>query len=157
MCVLLVVCTTSLIRKIDRALFTFWLYIICRRRCVILIFSVLFSSLSRSFIRSVWICVCCWGSHDAHSFSCCGCDSRLLGHSFQCVYLRFVTKMRYFLLCFSPWKYDFSTITLSLSIQICECCMTKRSAHKHTNPTECRAMNAHEIGRRRGREREGDA
>lgn len=30
--------TTSLIRKIDRALFTFWLYIICRRRCVILIF-----------------------------------------------------------------------------------------------------------------------
>lgn len=60
-CVLLVVCTTSLIRKIDRALFTFWLYIICRRRCVILIFSVFFSlSFVYSFVRFTLICVCCW-------------------------------------------------------------------------------------------------
>lgn len=64
------VCTTSLIRKIDRALFTFWLYIICRRRCVILIFSwfffvrfyvdMYFSFSSHLFTRLlllVWLCL----------------------------------------------------------------------------------------------------
>lgn len=54
--------TTSLIRKIDRALFTFWLYIICRRRCVILIF-IFFLSRWCGLLFACCFCCCYFSLH----------------------------------------------------------------------------------------------
>lgn len=116
--------TTSLIRKIDRALFTFWLYIICRRRCVILIFIFFLSSCFVLFCL-MWCCCCCcysiyidtfiwsFSALTYHQYSMVLCIRSLIS-MFTCS--AFVTKMRYFLLWFGDVVVVVAWIFLSLFV-----------------------------------------
>lgn len=114
-----------LIRKIDRALFTFWLYIICRRRCVILIF-IFFSDVFFFFsFRSVCMAdtyfsfslLSCLACPISVSFSLClllDC----LRQFFQCIYMRFVTENALFSFMLL-WKHFRLLHYYCVDIQIC--------------------------------------
>lgn len=103
-------CTTSLIRKIDRALFTFWLYIICRRRCVILIF---IRVLLFFFVRSALYTDTYFTRWHWH-LACTTDAGLLLSFCRSSVYMRFVWPKCAIFFCASLEirSLSFSTITL---------------------------------------------
>lgn len=150
MCVLLlVVCTTSLIRKIDRALFTFWLYIICRRRCVILIFIFFFV-----FIVVFWFTFDMYfslGSHlsllhsDRSVIPVCLlalCDQNALFSFCACLFHSGNMDILFF-------SFLFDYYIIIVDTDMCECCMPKRSARKHTIQNRLKVRGrAHEKSKR---------
>lgn len=109
------VCTTSLIRKIDRALFTFWLYIIVPQalcnshiQCILLLFyflSFVGWYVHFAVVRS-FVCLACWFTLSlarSRLLALCDQNTKIECAIFFCIFL---------------WKYDFRLYYMKLSMQM---------------------------------------